>query len=1078
MSATSMSAKYKKVLAATMSGILAASLGIFAFQAAEQAPTATAEETPALVIEDITDEPVVEEKKPATLRDAEELKVSVLSDRIAYLESSNRSTAPENAPLLSIVEPGQAYTQPSMAYDFDSGVVWKDVRKPMFMDRLNYTDIAGYSKTVYNNLKKFSNFDGKTDVLIENKAYSLTSDESKWNESPDENVAAGAVIRQDSINYVVMAKIKVGDNTDWEPGDPRVENVLNWAYAAWCSYLRDCPEYTYWYTRNLPQFALLPLNTSEDNGKFAIVMVTNSLDNEGNQVSMRNSQWDTAAKIKSTHTDMMNQVNSLVSQASSLGTDYEKIKLFNKWLCDNNEYQYGASAKEWIPFTAPAALTSMERGPVCEGYSKAFQLLCQKSNVPVTVQTGYTSEDHMWNLVQLAGKWYMVDVTGNDTGAGIDYYLAAGSKKTQGHKINDAIVYYLADGTPFMSLPFENAPLIEENDYIIGDTVVISVPDDPIQVYYGQTVGALYPNPMEVVKSNTEAEWCEWEYKDTPFNALGTQERRCVLLAKPIVEGYYQDPYTATVLFEVLPLDIEPSMSLDQETYEHTGSAITPNVNVSYNGTNIDPSLYTVSYKNNVNVGTATVSVESKDNSPYTFTASTTFSIVKKQTPVDPDPVNMTATLSPVPVYGSTSKISVSGAPAGAKLSYDAIKGSFEIIGDNIKPKSIGDSEILITAVSDSGQTFTSTYKFTVAKRPMEITVKANDRAYNGNNKATGTVSASNLAEGDGNGSAVVVKIDSATFADANAGTNKTVTFNLSVTGDKSNCYTYPTTLTSTASIAPYDLASLSCSVGGGEIRNGQSVVLPDSASITGLTGSSVNGTVKWYKDAEMTQEITASDKFEGTKGTSKTFYYKVTVADSNYTGQKNGSAQFVFVDDPASSGDNPGSNENQNTNQGGNQNSNQNTNQNTNQGTTPGGNENSNANQGTTPGGNENQNINSNQGTRPGEDDNKNSNAEKPSTNVNGNGNAPGENVNWSGNESNENKEEQTTPVLPGTDNPGSASDAPSSDNAANTDSSSGSADSAAMTQTGDAILGIVAIAMFSVFGCALAMFINRRRR
>ncbi len=59
---------------------------------------------------------------------------------------------------------------------------------------------------------------------------------------------------------------------------------------------------------------------------------------------------------------------------------------------------------------------------VCEGYSEAFKLLCDREGIPcilvvgqgVDSKTGKT-EDHMWNAVQMEdGNWYLVDVTWDD----------------------------------------------------------------------------------------------------------------------------------------------------------------------------------------------------------------------------------------------------------------------------------------------------------------------------------------------------------------------------------------------------------------------------------------------------------------------------------------------------------------------------------------------------------------------------------------------------------------------------------------------------------------------------------------
>ncbi len=66
---------------------------------------------------------------------------------------------------------------------------------------------------------------------------------------------------------------------------------------------------------------------------------------------------------------------------------------------------------------------------VCEGYSKAFQYLCDKSNLPSntkcytvtgTMSGGTGAGGHMWNIVVIDGKSYLVDVTNSDAGSAGD----------------------------------------------------------------------------------------------------------------------------------------------------------------------------------------------------------------------------------------------------------------------------------------------------------------------------------------------------------------------------------------------------------------------------------------------------------------------------------------------------------------------------------------------------------------------------------------------------------------------------------------------------------------------------------
>lgn len=57
----------------------------------------------------------------------------------------------------------------------------------------------------------------------------------------------------------------------------------------------------------------------------------------------------------------------------------------------------------------------VNRLAVCDGYSKAFQYLLYQAGVPCLFVTGQSQgEGHAWNLVQLDGAYYHVDITWDD----------------------------------------------------------------------------------------------------------------------------------------------------------------------------------------------------------------------------------------------------------------------------------------------------------------------------------------------------------------------------------------------------------------------------------------------------------------------------------------------------------------------------------------------------------------------------------------------------------------------------------------------------------------------------------------
>ena len=79
-----------------------------------------------------------------------------------------------------------------------------------------------------------------------------------------------------------------------------------------------------------------------------------------------------------------------------------------------------------------------------------------------------------------------------------------------------------------------------------------------------------------------------------------------------------------------------PTITLSETSYTYDGYAKEPTVTVKDGETTIPASEYTVSYSNNTNVGTATITISDKEGGNYAVSGSATFEIKAKEDPVDP----------------------------------------------------------------------------------------------------------------------------------------------------------------------------------------------------------------------------------------------------------------------------------------------------------------------------------------------------------------------------------------------------------------------------------------------------------
>jgi hypothetical protein len=122
--------------------------------------------------------------------------------------------------------------------------------------------------------------------------------------------------------------------------------------------------------------------------------------------------------------ELQAKVQEIAAQAENLRTDYEKALFVHDYLVTHTEYDtenYEASkndqhagAIDYI-FTAYGCL--IQNKCVCEGYAKAYKLILDTLGIECVFVSGTGNDElHAWNLLQLEGEYYWVDVTWDDPG--------------------------------------------------------------------------------------------------------------------------------------------------------------------------------------------------------------------------------------------------------------------------------------------------------------------------------------------------------------------------------------------------------------------------------------------------------------------------------------------------------------------------------------------------------------------------------------------------------------------------------------------------------------------------------------
>lgn len=109
-------------------------------------------------------------------------------------------------------------------------------------------------------------------------------------------------------------------------------------------------------------------------------------------------------------------VSDLLKGLSGSMTPYDLEKAIHDRLVLSCSYRNGTYAH-----TAYGAL--VQKSAVCDGYARAFQILCKEVGIQALLVRGKSvnpstqqQEGHAWNIVKISGKYYHVDVTWDDAG--------------------------------------------------------------------------------------------------------------------------------------------------------------------------------------------------------------------------------------------------------------------------------------------------------------------------------------------------------------------------------------------------------------------------------------------------------------------------------------------------------------------------------------------------------------------------------------------------------------------------------------------------------------------------------------
>ena len=180
-----------------------------------------------------------------------------------------------------------------------------------------------------------------------------------------------------------------------------------------------------------------------------------------------------------------------VVAANTAKSDHEKLKAYLDYIKAAVSYNNEAANNNATPYGDPWQIIYVfDNNPftnvVCEGYAKAFKHLCDLSSfsesdlfcslVTGTMTVGTSAGPHMWNIVTVGGRNYLVDVTncdGDTVGAPDKLFLCGAAENVPSKK------YTATAGSQSIVYEYDADTL---SDYASSDLKLEEMPYSPTSV--------------------------------------------------------------------------------------------------------------------------------------------------------------------------------------------------------------------------------------------------------------------------------------------------------------------------------------------------------------------------------------------------------------------------------------------------------------------------------------------------------------------------------------------------------------------------------------------------------------------
>lgn len=204
---------------------------------------------------------------------------------------------------------------------------------------------------------------------------------------------------------------------------------------------------------------------------------------------------DISQLVYKTWTDLEREYNNLLNTVEKFvvrgNNRYEMVKnIYTKIgnMAHYSENLTNSTSPENSKVFFPSSALLYPYETVCDGYSKAIKMVCDKYEIPCIVVAGYgyspilfglllSGGGHAWNYVQMEdGKWYALDLTWDDadTGVGYDFFLIGSDTKDSSTNLPFK-TSHVAAGDRFYGVSFDY-PALSKTAYVYNPQ---ALPQEP-----------------------------------------------------------------------------------------------------------------------------------------------------------------------------------------------------------------------------------------------------------------------------------------------------------------------------------------------------------------------------------------------------------------------------------------------------------------------------------------------------------------------------------------------------------------------------------------------------------------------